>query len=108
MKVEELVTVSGGEMDDHLKNEFENITRTILSNQTQALGKVEKEIGQVWRQMGIMYGQVSNSIKILERVKSISEGYVNKTSKNLGTMEGTVEGLTDRFVNPERREASLF
>ena len=32
-------------------------------NQTEALGnltkKLEKEIGQVWRQMGIMYGQVS-------------------------------------------------
>ncbi len=102
-KVEELVQGSGGEMDEQLKGQFADITRTILSNQTEALGnltkKVEKEIGQVWRQMGIMYGQVSNSIKILERVKSISEGYVNNTSKNLGTMEGTVEGLTDRMVD---------
>ena len=49
-------------MDDQLKDKFEDITRTILSNQTEALAnltkKVEKEIGQVWRQMGIMYGQV--------------------------------------------------
>ena len=30
--------------------------------------QVEKEIGQVWRQMGIMYSQVSNSIDILEKV----------------------------------------
>ena len=48
--------VSGGEMDDQLKEKFEDITRTILSNQTEALAnltrKVEKEIGQVWRQMG--------------------------------------------------------
>ena len=29
---------------------------------------MEKEIGQVWRQMGIMYGQLSNSIGILEKV----------------------------------------
>ena len=90
-------------MDDQLKNQFEDITRTILSNQTQALSKltnnVEKEIGQVWRQMGIMYGQVSNSISILEKVKAATEGYVNNTSKNLGTMEGTVTGLTDRMVD---------
>ena len=49
-------------MDDNLAAKFETITRTILSNQTEALGnltkKLEKEIGQVWRQMGIMYGQV--------------------------------------------------
>ena len=81
-------------MDEQLKNQFEDITRTILSNQTEALSnltkKVEKEIGQVWRQMGIMYGQVSNSISILEKVKASTEGYVNNTSKNLGTMEGIV------------------
>ena len=94
-QVEELVQSSGGEMDEQLKNQFEDITRTILSNQTEALSnltkKVEKEIGQVWRQMGIMYGQVSNSISILEKVKASTEGYVNNTSKNLGTMEGIVQ-----------------
>ena len=60
-------------MDDNLAAKFESITRTILSNQTEALttltSKVEKDIGQVWRQMGIMYGQLSNSIGILEKVR---------------------------------------
>ena len=60
-----MVKVSGGQMDDELKTQFEDITRTILSNQTEALAnltrKVEKEIGQVWRQMGIVYGQVRSS-----------------------------------------------
>lgn len=73
MKVSELIELSGGEMDDNLAAKFETITRTILSNQTDALNtltsKVEKDIGQVWRQMGIMYGQLSNSINILEKVK---------------------------------------
>merc|ERR1712203_539170 len=92
---------SGGEMDDNLAAKFEAITRTILSNQTQALTnltmKVEKEIGQVWRQMGIMYGQLSNSIGILEKVKSTTEEYTNKSNKNLGSMDTQVEGLTDRM-----------
>jgi len=102
-KVGELVQVSGGQMDEQLKQQFTEITSIILSNQTEALAnltkKVEREIGQVWRQMGIMYGQVSNSISILEKVKSQTEGYVNNTGKNLGKMEGTVEGLTDRMVD---------
>merc|ERR1712173_419290 len=77
--------------------------RTILDNQNKALGnlttKVEKELGQVWRQMGIMYNQVSSSIQVLEKVKSQTEGYVNRTGNNLGTMEGQVEGLSDRMVD---------
>merc|ERR550519_1674319 len=100
-KVSELIELSGGEMDDNLAEKFESITRTILSNQTQALTnlttKVEKEIGQVWRQMGIMYGQLSNSIGILEKVKDQTETYVSKTDKNLGSMDNQVEGLTDRM-----------
>ena len=49
--------------------------------------------------MGIMYSQVSSSIKILEKVKESTESYVNNTGQNLGTMEGQVEGLTDRMVD---------
>merc|ERR1711962_1022610 len=101
-KVSELIELSGGQMDDNLAAKFESITRTILSNQTEALteltSKVEKDIGQVWRQMGIMYGQLSNSIGILEKVKSQTETYVSKTDKNLGSMDNQVEGLTDRMT----------
>jgi len=100
-KVTELVQLSGGEIDENLATKFEQITRTILSNQTDALEKlttkVTKEIGQVWRQMGIMYGQLSNSIGILEKVKDQTESYVGKTNKNLGSMDNQVEGLTDRM-----------
>jgi len=101
-KVSELIELSGGQMDDNLAAKFESITRTILSNQTEALttltSKVEKDIGQVWRQMGIMYGQLSNSIGILEKVKSQTEEFTDKSNKNLGSMDNQVEGLTDRMT----------
>ena len=41
---------------------------TLRLLQFMILLQVEKEIGQVWRQMGIMYSKVSNSIEILEKV----------------------------------------
>ena len=104
-------------MDDNLAAKFETITRTILSNQTDALNtlttKVEKDIGQVWRQMGIMYGQLSNSINILEKVrlsfqgrrssfywqvKTSTEEFSSKSNKNLGSMDNQVEGLTNRMT----------
>ena len=75
-------------MDSQLKDQFAEITSTILSNQTEALGnltkKVEKEIGQVWRQMGIMYGQVSSSIKILEKVRTNDSLQLHESSPNRG------------------------
>lgn len=49
-KVGELVKGSNGQVDEQLKNQLADITRTILSNQTEALAnltnKVEKEIGK--------------------------------------------------------------
>ena len=33
------------------------------------------------------------------QVKHSTESYVSNTGKNLGTMEGQVEGLTDRMVD---------
>eukprot|EP00095_Tigriopus_kingsejongensis_P005181 maker-scaffold237_size242172-snap-gene-1.33 protein:Tk05181 transcript:maker-scaffold237_size242172-snap-gene-1.33-mRNA-1 annotation:"paramyosin " len=102
-KVGELVKMSGGAIDEQMKDQFADVTKAILTNQNEALGnltqKVEKEIGQVWRQMGIMYRQVTNSISILEKVKNATEGYVVEGGSNLGTMEGQVEGLTDRMVD---------
>merc|ERR1712088_906567 len=75
-KVTELVEVSGGEMDDNLAAKFEAITRTILSNQTQALTNLTMKV---------------------EKEKSTTEEYTNKSNKNLGSMDTQVEGLTDRM-----------
>jgi hypothetical protein len=36
------------------------------------------------------------------QVKSYTEGYVNKTGSNLGSMSGQVEGLTDRMVDVDQ------
>ena len=38
----------------------------------------------------------------LNQVKSYTEGYVNKTGNNLGSMSGQVEGLSDRMVDVDQ------
>merc|ERR1719260_405346 len=95
-----LLDTADSVMDTKRKIEFG--VQPILFNQTEALteltSKVEKDIGQVWRQMGIMYGQLSNSIGILEKVKSQTEEFTDKSNKNLGSMDNQVEGLTDRMT----------
>eukprot|EP00096_Caligus_rogercresseyi_P003799 TRINITY_DN1744_c0_g1_i1.p1 TRINITY_DN1744_c0_g1~~TRINITY_DN1744_c0_g1_i1.p1 ORF type:complete len:463 (+),score=111.78 TRINITY_DN1744_c0_g1_i1:125-1513(+) len=102
-KITEALEATGQDMVESLGQRINETTERIFENQNHAMGnltlKVEKEIGLVWRQMGIMYGQVSNSISILEKVKDQTETYVKNTGQNLGEMEGTVEGLTDSMVN---------
>ena len=94
-------------MDDQMADKFEDITRTILSNQTEALAnltkKVEKEIGQVWRQMGIMYGQgiliyyvwfhlhLRMKIWILSKPKTLKQSFYQITQKNLWVRASLME-----------------
>ncbi len=44
LKVEELVKMSGGRLDNQLKDQFADITKTILANQTEALGNLTKKV----------------------------------------------------------------
>merc|ERR1719204_2388074 len=43
-KIGELVKLSGGKMDDNLKEQFEDITKTILENQNEALGNLTSKV----------------------------------------------------------------
>ena len=65
--------------------------------------QVEKEIGQVWRQMGIMYGQLSNSISILEKVSTarhhaIYEYFSSSSSNNTVVVLLTQEAKLVAFI----------
>ena len=44
LQVSELIELSGGEMDENLAKKFESITRTILSNQTEALTNLTSKV----------------------------------------------------------------
>jgi len=46
--VSELIQLSGGKMDDNLASKFESITRTILSNQTEALTNLTSKAKQIF------------------------------------------------------------
>merc|ERR1719228_1337367 len=64
----------------------------------QIIFKVTELVQLSGGEMEIMYGQLSNSIGILEKVKSQTEEFTDKNSKNLGSMDNQVEGLTDRMT----------
>lgn len=71
--------------------ENHNIALTNLST------KIETEMSQVWRQIGIMYQEITSSKKALDRLQEQTEVYVNGTITTMDSMEGKVGLITNRM-----------
>lgn len=73
----------------------------ILENHNAALvnlsSKIETEMSQVWRQIGIMYQEITSSKKTLDRLQEQTELYVNGTISTMDSMEGKVGLITNRM-----------
>ena len=73
----------------------------ILENHNAALvnlsSKIETEMSQVWRQIGIMYQEITSSKKALDRLQEQTEIYVNGTIMTMDSMEGNVGLITSRM-----------
>lgn len=73
----------------------------ILENHNNALvnlsSKIETEMSQVWRQIGLMYQEITSSKKALDRLQEQTELYVNGTITTMDSMEGKVGLITNRM-----------
>lgn len=73
----------------------------ILENHNLALvklsTKIETEMSQVWRQIGIMYQEISSSKKALDHIQEMTDLYVNGTINTMDSMEGKVGLITNRM-----------
>lgn len=58
--------------------------------------KVETEIGQVWRQVGIMFQEITTTRTNLDKVLQYSESYVNSTTLSINGVEIYVAGIAAR------------
>lgn len=94
LQVGDLVKHQGKTLNGTVNRRFDDIESTILDNQTGALTnlttKIETEISQVWRQIGIMYQQLTASATALDRLQQQTDAYVNGSVKTMDSMEGKV------------------
>lgn len=81
------------------------MNETIAMNHNGALAnltsKIETEMSQVWRQIGIMNQEVSSSKMALNRLQEQTEAYVNGTFTTMDSMEGKV--IVMRLMNGNDR-----
>lgn len=93
-EVTEVVKANSKELNATVTKRFDEIGATILDNHNGALSnlssKIETEISQVWRQIGIMYQEISSSKQALDRLQQQTEAYVNGTLMTMDSMEGKV------------------
>ncbi|XP_050077489.1 uncharacterized protein LOC126564472 [Anopheles maculipalpis] len=100
--VSDVIKASSGNLNSTVSKRFDEIDATILNNHNGALAnlssKIETEISQVWRQIGIMYQEISSSKQALDRLQEQTETYVNGTLTTMDGMEGKVSLITNRMA----------
>lgn len=102
LELSELVRAEAMNLNETIQNKFNAITSAIMDNQSGALGnlttKLETEMNQVWRQIGIMYQQLSNSAGALHRLQEQTDAYVNGSLATMDNMQGKVVTITSRMA----------
>jgi len=89
-----------GDLNTTLNRKVEDVTFSVLANQSTALTnmttKLEAELGQVWRQIGVLYQSASVSQEMLSRVEQQTTQHVGGSLEALSSMDKRVGEVTDR------------
>lgn len=101
LEVGDLVKQQAKELNFTVNRRFDGISVDILNSQNGALtnlsSKIETEISQVWRQIGVMYQTLTNSADALDKLQHQTENYVNGSLTTMDSMEGKVGLITGRM-----------
>ncbi|KAK7066171.1 hypothetical protein SK128_020327 [Halocaridina rubra] len=105
LELGEIVKNSGSTINSTLSDQISNISFAILKNQTSALtnmtAKMEQEISQVWRQIGIMYQQMTQSVDLLDQLRNTTKIHMNASLSRVGEMDGTVGQINTKVADVE-------
>uniref|UniRef100_A0A6M2DWG6 Putative paramyosin n=1 Tax=Xenopsylla cheopis TaxID=163159 RepID=A0A6M2DWG6_XENCH len=101
MDVGNLVKLQSRELNSTVNRRFDELELTVLDNQSASLAnlsaKIELEMSEVWRQIGIMSSQLTTSANALERLEAQTELYTNGSLQTMDNMEGKVGKITSRM-----------
>ena len=105
LELGEIVKSSGSTINTTLSDQINSISFAILKNQNSALtnmtAKMEQEISQVWRQIGIMYQQMTQSVDLLDQLKDTTKQHMNASLSRVGDMDGTVGKINTKVADVE-------
>ncbi|CAG0889865.1 unnamed protein product [Darwinula stevensoni] len=104
-EVGDAVKTQSARLDESLSKEIVETRTWILGNQSQELREVTQgldgEIKQVWRQIGVLYNQLSLSQDVLMTVENQTKTYVNGSLDKVGRMNNQVGMVMERMADVE-------
>lgn len=102
LEVGDLVKAQSQNINNTINRRFDGISNDIMDNQNGALAnlttKMEQEMNQVWRQINVMYQQMTESARALDKLHKQNEIYINGTTSTMGGMENKVSEITKRMM----------
>ncbi|XP_052743258.1 structural maintenance of chromosomes protein 2 isoform X1 [Bicyclus anynana] len=97
-----LIMIQSSQLNKTLNDRLDVLESQITTNQTFALSnltsKIDSQMSQVWRQIGIVYQQLTASRTALDGLTVQTARYVNGTTTTLDGMKTKVESITDRML----------
>ncbi|CAH1276113.1 unnamed protein product [Diabrotica balteata] len=85
-----------------VSNRLDTFETSILDPDTGALAnstsKIEDDIQQVWRQIGIMYQQMSTNSDALKQLQNQTDAYITGSLGTMNNMKGKVGQITGRIT----------
>ncbi|XP_072382843.1 uncharacterized protein [Diabrotica undecimpunctata] len=85
-----------------VSNRLDTFETSILDPDTGALAnatsKIEDDIQQVWRQIGIMYQQMSSNSDALKQLQNQTDAYITGSLGTMNNMKGKVGQITGRIT----------
>lgn len=105
LEVGDMMRLQGIHLNESFLARFQGLSDSIVTNQTVGLRnltrKLEDEIGQVWRQIGVMYQGLSQSADVLEGLESLTASFVNGSLNQADKVDGTISLVSDRMGDVE-------
>ncbi|CAH0400994.1 unnamed protein product [Chilo suppressalis] len=102
VEVGDLVKNQGKILNKTVNERFDNVQTTLLENQSNARSnisdKIEAEMAPVWRQIGIMYKQLTANKESLDKLTEQTVRYVNESSTSMDNITDKVGKITARMV----------
>jgi len=95
LEVNDLVKESTTGINGSFNKRLDELDGTMMANIS---AKIETEISQVWRQIGIMYQEISSSKQALDKLQQQTEVYVNGTINTMDSMQGKMTLVTGRMA----------
>ncbi|XP_035721178.1 centromere-associated protein E-like isoform X2 [Vespa mandarinia] len=106
LEVGDLVKAQSKNINNTINTRFDGISNDIMDNQNGALAnlttKMEQEMNQVWRQINVMYQQMTESAKALDKLHKQNEVYINGTTSTMDGMENKVSEITKRMTEVDK------